>query len=69
MRIVITIFAEHAWVLESHSVDVHVGARAGLARERSDVRGTPSWRSPHDWTYGDVASVAARDAANAIAHT
>jgi hypothetical protein len=67
MRIVITILAAHAWVLETQSVDVQVGTRAGLARDRSDAREPVPWRSSRDWTGGDVAGGAAGGAANAIA--
>jgi hypothetical protein len=59
--------AAHAWVLETEAVDVHVGARAGLARDRSDARETVRWGSSPDWTGGHTAGVAASDTANAIA--
>jgi hypothetical protein len=66
MRIVITILAEDAWVLETEAVDVRVGARVVPARERSDVRATAprySW-GEKAWEMSPV--FAARDAANAI---
>jgi hypothetical protein len=67
MRIVITVLAEHAWVIETESVDVHVGARAGLARDRNGDIETVPWRSSPGRTGADGASAAVRDAANAIA--
>lgn len=67
MPIVITIFAEHAWVVDTKPVDVQVGARAGLVRDGSDVHATASPREARDWTGEVVANVRASDAVTAIA--
>ena len=61
MRIVITIFAEHAWAVETEPGAARVEARAGLARQQDDVDLIAQSPSPRSWTPGEAAGAIARE--------